>query len=788
MHGNITLQQATLRSWITGGRSQQQSNNLNDSHDHNNYNINPTNDTNNNDFNNIIHIDNNVYNNDSRHNNINDTNLLVENALIQRQNYSTSLPATRGVAHINALGTTRLRQQTLGSNLTPLTADNRTHWGNIMSTKERGIFRIGFRNINSLPVQRSHPKNLKLIEDIKEANVDCMGIAEVNLAWQHLPYTDQLHERFRGTCEFAKFVSANNRDPKYSERKQSGGTMTIVNGNMSARIIGIANDPRQMGRWCSILFRGKNGLKFRVITIYRPVHSLGSLSAYQQQRYTLLDSDIDVCPRTQILNDLRDFISKCKNDGEQLIVVGDFNEDVRGRSLTSFFSDLDLREVLLERHGNEAPNTYRDGTNPIDGIFGTRNIHIVAGGYLGFDWGLSSDHRMLWIDLRADSILGTEEIPLWKPMARRLKCNDPRLVDRFNLLRFKHANRNQLFQKINRATTSLNNNQHIISSEIKTMLDEIDVIRTKGILWADRYCRKLKMGNVPWSPAIQQCMDRIKYYNTCRLRFEFGRHINSRTLKQLFNKTSLSSKAMNKEEARVGLKNTFNQYNLLKSQATQLRVSFLDDLAEAIAVQGNGTKEKILRQLQLHEEQRSVARKIKYTLGKQRVGVSSVEFLNQQGGWEVTVDKVKIEEECIMDNIRRFTQANNSPSLQPDQVALMGWTADTDNAMKILNGDNSINGLDPAIVRLAPFLRRPTFMSPISTDISRDDYNYYWTRCREFTSTGTSGLHFGHFIASTKDPSLGEIDRWLVELSFRTGYAPQRWHYGIDVMIPKKNR
>lgn len=136
------------------------------------------------------------------------------------------------------------------------------------------------------------------------------------------------------------------------------------------------------------------------------------------------------------------------------------------------------------------------------------------------------------------------------------------------------------------------------------------------------------MGNAPWSPDIQQCMDQIKYYNTCRLRFEIGRHINSRTLEQLFKRTSLSSKAMNKEEARVGLKIMFNQYNLLNSQASQLRVSFLEDLASAIADQGNGTKEKILQQLQLHEEQRSVARKIKYTLGKQRVGVSSVEFLN----------------------------------------------------------------------------------------------------------------------------------------------------------------
>jgi hypothetical protein len=141
---------------------------------------------------------------------------------------------------------------------------------------------------------------------------------------------------------------------------------------------------------------------------------------------------------------------------------------------------------------------------------------------LEFERGLISDHRMLWIDVQVDStILGTSEIPLWKPMARRLKCNDPRLVERY-----KHAEYPQFFSKVlQTATTTISNNHQSIHQELKAQLDYIDDIRTKGILWADRHCRKLKMGSVPWSPVIQQCMDKIKYYNTCRLRFEFGHNL-----------------------------------------------------------------------------------------------------------------------------------------------------------------------------------------------------------------------------------------------------------------------
>ena len=374
-----------------------------------------------------------------------------------------------------------------------------------------------------------------------------------------------------------------------------------------------------------------------------------------------------------------------------------------------------MRELLLETHGTNAPNTYVDGVNPIDGIFGTRNIQILAGGYTDFTGGLQSDHRMIWIDIRTESVLGTDEIPLWKPLARRLKCNDPRLVDRFNQLRNVHATRHALWDKVAAVKPVIANLTTIPSPSLTSVLEEIDTIRTNGILWADKHCRRLKMGNVPWSPDIQQCMDRIKYYNACRLKLEYGRNVNSRTLDTLFRKTTLSDKALTVEDTKIGLKNTFNQYNLLKSKATQLRSSFLEDLADAIATKGNGHKEKILQQLQLHEEQRAVARKIKSILGQQRSGVSAVEYLNDQGGWEVTVEKQKIEEECMQENIRRFTQANNSPSLKQDQVELLGWTAGSDIASLILKGEPTPLALDPAISRLAPFIQQPAMMTPITT-------------------------------------------------------------------------
>jgi hypothetical protein len=376
LQSKITLQQATLNNWrITRGQSQQTIRNIQP--------------------NNNLHGDN---NNNLNYYNINNTNntttLNHSNDLIN--NTQSDFPCRNRSR--NRFAHPSLRQQTILHPSLQRRCGEDANWGHYPSSvKPPGIFRLGFRNINSLPVQRSDSKNLQIVLDVKSLQLDCLGVTEVNLAWQNLPYVDQMEERFRGMFEFATYTSANNRDPTFHERQQSGGTMMIVNGFTCAQVCHSDRDKRTLGRWCSNLLRGKHGLKLRIITVYRPVVSKGSLSAYQQQRCILLDNNIDTCPRMQLLQDLEIYITQCKDAGEQVIVMGDFNDDVRGRIINSFFTKLDMRELIIEMHKDQAPNTFRDGTLPIDGIFGTRNIQPMAGGYLDFNFGASSDHRMIWV-------------------------------------------------------------------------------------------------------------------------------------------------------------------------------------------------------------------------------------------------------------------------------------------------------------------------------------------------------------------------------------------------------
>ena len=57
---------------------------------------------------------------------------------------------------------------------------------------------------------------------------------------------------------------------------------------------------------------------------------------------------------------------------------------------------------------------------------------------------------------------------------------------------------------------------------------------------------------------------------------------------------------------------------------------------------------------------------------------------------------------------------------------------------------------------------------------------------KEKTSSGSSGLHFGHLKTCTYSSFLSEFESSISHVPYVTGYSPQEWQMGINVMIKKK--
>jgi hypothetical protein len=88
--------------------------------------------------------------------------------------------------------------------------------------------------------------------------------------------------------------------------------------------------------------------------------------------------------------------------------------------------------------------------------------------------------------------------------------------------------------------------------------------------------------------------------------------------------------------------------------------------------------------------------------------------------------KRKIEEESIKENIKRFTQAENTPPMLPSQIDLLGWTANTKVLQNILEGVNIEDPrLHAGIKRMIPYHKTSTaikLQGPIDISISIEDY------------------------------------------------------------------
>ena len=100
------------------------------------------------------------------------------------------------------------------------------------------------------------------------------------------------------------------------------------------------------------------------------------------------------------MEDLQQELQTAMNQGDQLIVMGDFNEHIGKENMQAFATALNLREAIIDRHSQfqgYAP-THQKGEDPIDGIFISSTLHISQEGYLPFGEA-PGNHRALWISI-----------------------------------------------------------------------------------------------------------------------------------------------------------------------------------------------------------------------------------------------------------------------------------------------------------------------------------------------------------------------------------------------------
>ena len=662
-------------------------------------------------------------------------------------------------------------------------ASNDKH-GDDVRKKQPHTCRILFQNIGGLAARSTDDQNLQWRQMMRQFKVDICGFSEINLNWNKINEADQLYARALTFWSRVRTQYAQNRHVADPPKRFYGGTAIVAIENAVARTGSSGSDPSGLGRWSWLEVKGSHGTV--IVSAYRPTATgTGAETVGNQHRHFLRQNNDDRTPRAAFLEDLGSAVTAWHDQGKRVVIGMDANTDVTGAELTRWAADHMLFEVIADRH-SPLPATFDRGSKAIDGIFASSAFAAPRSGMLGFGEGIPSQHRAVWIDLTFEALTGHPEPLIVRPTARRLRLNDPRVVNRYTKSVKKHFHRHNLFS---RATTLFSATEGHLTPGQQEELEAIDAIRLEGMLEAERSCRRLRTGEVDWNPKLTAALHTKRFLTLLRKR-QAGHRVSSTLLRRLRSKSAIHVEG---PLATADLRPLIVQANAaikeVKSSAEVDRDTFLAGLASAYSKRDRNDLATNIRTLQRREKDRKSWRIIRRAFKAPKNEVTTVSAPDSNGVWIERFRKEEVEGACLFESEGRFRQTEGTPFLSEPLLSQVGPRANLPAADSILKGDFLLpDEVDECTKLILQAMTRPPSADPVATDkfISIHDWTTLWAKTKENTASGKSGIHFGMMKANAADPDLAAFDTALANLSFSTGYTLRRWRPSINVMIPKK--
>ena len=160
------------------------------------------------------------------------------------------------------------------------------------------------------------------------------------------------------------------------------------------------------------------------------------------------------------------------------------------------------------------PNAHKTGSKPINGIFATKEVNILTGGYTDFydcvQGAKRCDHWCLWIDILLSDVFGSKIPPIPKFAGQRVNNKNPCTAHKFNKIYkeyiYAHNLHQEIFDSEKRAIFPL-------PTKLKREADQIASMRNKGIRIADAKCRRIFKGTVPFTPKFNKLNNRRLFWD-----------------------------------------------------------------------------------------------------------------------------------------------------------------------------------------------------------------------------------------------------------------------------------
>ena len=203
------------------------------------------------------------------------------------------------------------------------------------------------------------------------------------------------------------------------------------------------------------------------------------------------------------------------------------------------------------------PATFVRGTRQIDAVWTTPDVQVEAACFTPFYFGIG-DHRGIIIDIPKVSLIGGDIRTIYRPTARKLKCNEENVWKAYNEKLEVYLRRHRVKEKLDHVK------QHYPPRHprLRTVLNSIDQVISDGMRHAEKKCRRIKAGAVPYSPKLAEAGAKIKLWSLV-IRHHLGSNINTRYIRRVAKRCkikralacSLTTARLNKITAEAQYKN-----------------------------------------------------------------------------------------------------------------------------------------------------------------------------------------------------------------------------------------
>ena len=444
-----------------------------------------------------------------------------------------------------------------------------------------------------------------------------------------------------------------------------------------------------------------------------------------------------------------------------------------------------MKEVVGTFTGKDIGPTFFRGSKPIDGVWATSEVTISAACVMPAGFGIG-DHRLFVVDIHTSSLVGANPVRVLRSCARRLNTKLPGVVAKYNDKLEELVLEHRIIERMGEAHEHSSSN-----AEAKMKMDAVDNEFKEYKKSAEKGCRKIKSGSIPFSPESEIWIRRLQVYTTLLARTK-GRQVNRGNLIRSARRAGiLAPFDLTEQEIRGRLRTCEEHCDYYREHGLPYRRRHLLHRAEVAREEGNEVGAKEILAMIARERQRDFWKSMKGAMQRQSGrSVQAVQVEQDDGEVLEHTNQAEIEE-AIWTNIhrRRFFLAEEAPICQGTLRGEFGYSANTAASRAVLDGTYVGSDIDPATQELFDACARIREIVPansVSDRITGGDWGRHWSRgIREETSSSESGIHFGHIIASAESPLLSHAYATQCSIVLRRGIQLERWSRGLSVMLEK---